>query len=143
MLTRRQVVALTQKLDKIANAVQENPSSFGLSKKAAYNFCLTTDTVSDQLEELAGVEREGNTLKRDPDEPYMDTFDEAGVVDNQMDADEPYMHEYSDDTDSQIVEDNDLTPMNDGDLEVDALFDDWGDLEASGDYWDDGDDYWG
>jgi hypothetical protein len=130
MLTRKQVKALTQRLDKIANHVESNFQSFGMSKKAAYDFCMYIDQTSDLLEDGA---RESTTLERDDDEGYMDSFDTPnGPIETE--PDEPYMDNFEDDTDDQVVKDDDLVPMTDGDWHAEAGSEDnWYDKASSED----------
>jgi len=128
MLNRKQAQALTRRLDKISNHVESRYAEIGLSEKEAYNFCLYLDQTSDLLERSSedhGDEQEDEdeevdaaTLQRDMDEQYMDTFDSPHQP-HQMDADEPYMRQFENDP-SQIMDDNDLSPVNDGDWDVSA-----------------------
>jgi hypothetical protein len=134
MLTKKEAIALTKRLDKIANHVQGNFDQMGLSKKAAYDFCLYLDQTANGLEKAAGVGRSATTLQRAPDEEYMDSFNSPkGPV--KIDPDEQYMNEYENDDDSQVVEDDQIAPMNDGDWEVDAGDEDDWYTEAGEDDW--------
>ena len=76
MLKKREVVAYTKRLDKVADDIQENWKRYDLSKKDAYNLCLQVDTLSDKLEQLVGVDKKSDVIERDEDEPYMDYFDD-------------------------------------------------------------------
>jgi len=114
MLTRKQASFLTRRLDKIANHVQANYPQMGLSKKEAHDFCLYIDKTSDSLDSVTA-----NTLLREEDETYMDTFDSPHEP-HVTDTDEPYMRSFENNPHTQLVEDDDLTPLNDGDWEVDA-----------------------
>lgn len=127
MLTPKQAAVLTKRLDKIANYVQRHYDQFGMSKKAAYNFCLYVDQTSDHLEKVA------TTLERDPDEPYMDSFNTPKSP-VEMEPDEPYMMEYDNDRDDQLMEDDDLTPGNEeGEWVAEGGY--WDDREATGSNW--------
>ena len=105
MLTRKNAKMLTDRLDTIANQVQKRYEAMGLTKQAAYDFCMYLDQTSDL------VERTAKTLDREPDEPYMDTFDHP-MAPHEMEADEPYMRHFEDDNDSQLADHPDLTPMH-------------------------------
>lgn len=134
MLNQKQAKVLTRRLDKIANHVESHYSEIGLSKKEAYDFCLYLDETSDILEKAAegdemdeGLEDEeldARTLKKQPDEPYMDAFDNAHQP-HQTADDEPYMDHFEENPHTQVVEDDDLVPMNDGDWEVSASSGNW------------------
>jgi len=104
MLTKREIIAYTKRLDKIATEVQGNWNSYGLSKKAAYDFCLHVDSLSDRLERLVGLDRQAKTLETQPDEPYMDQFNQHGVQDGEGDTDEPYMDHMKKDPHGQFHE---------------------------------------
>lgn len=139
----KQVLAYTRRLDTIANDVQENWRSYGMNKRAAYDFCLQVDHLSDRLEQMAGVDREALVFEHDADEPYMDHFNAPEVL--EQDADEPYMQHMDDDGKAEFH-----SPLEgeDSDELIGASFDYWDDsVDASGDYWDDeyvvaSGDYW-
>lgn len=63
-------------------------------------------------------EKAAKVLKRDADEPYMDTFNNR-MEPHETDADEPYMQHYNDDQDRSVVDGEDetgrdLAPEDDG-----------------------------
>lgn len=125
MLNRKQAMALTKRLDKIATHVEAKYASIGLSKKEAYDFCLYLDETSDLLERAAEEHDEYEdeevdaALLREEDEPYMDTFDNAHAP-HQVEDDEPYMDHFEEDPNTQVVDADDLAPMNDGEWGVSA-----------------------
>lgn len=112
MLKKANVLSLTQRMDKLATMIQENPSKYGLSAREAYQHAYDLDRVSDRLERMIGDDRDADVIEHENDEEYMETFDEAGPVDNQMDADEPYMDHFRDDTFDQLIDHPELTPGN-------------------------------
>lgn len=111
MLKQADVKRLTRRMDRIANDLQANPGKYGLTQKAAYAYAMDLDVASDELEAMVGL-RDADVVDHDHDEDYMPTYDEAGPVDNQMDADEPYMQHFRDDTYDQLLDDAELTPGN-------------------------------
>lgn len=149
MLTRKEVLAYTKRLDTLAGDVQENWREYGLNKKAAFDFCLQVDTISDRLEKIAGVDKRADVLEQDADEPYLKYYDIGGVI-NPADADadeKEYMDEFSDDTDNQFEVPQEGETSQELKNKASST-DYWNDREASGtDYWDDSrtasDDYWG
>lgn len=163
MLNKREIIAYTKRLDKIANEVQGNWKSYGMTRKAAYDFCLHVDTLSDRLEGLVGLNRKAKSLDTQPDEPYMQWFDTHGVVE-EGDADEEYMGHFRKDPNGQFQEEtlegepqDELTGKNASanwyrwaeDAEDDDIKEEEG-KKASFDYWNDsrfaskggGTDYW-
>jgi hypothetical protein len=113
MLSRKQAVRLTQRLDKIANHVQQNYREIGLSRKEARDFCLYVDRTSDQIEKNADV-----LLHDMAEDPELSTFDGPKVHERM--PDDPVMDTFNENTHTQLVSDPDLTPMTDGDLEIEA-----------------------
>lgn len=126
-MRKRQAQVLSRRLDKIANHVESRYVEMGLTKKQAYDFCLYLDETSDLLERAAeedddlleDEEVDAATLKREMDEPYMDHFDNPHQP-HQIHQDEPYMRHFEEDPSTQLVDDADLTPENDGEWGVSA-----------------------
>jgi hypothetical protein len=99
--------------DKLANAVQSDPSRFGLTPAGAKVAMTYIDSSSDDFErktfgedslrarqaEMRGVQSED--IQTEPDEPYMGEFDN---VQNpiQTEPDEPYMGEFNTDTSGEV-----------------------------------------
>lgn len=85
--------------DKIAEYVETNYKSLGLSRQAAFDLCMKLAMKADALEEvmdMADLELEiDEDLRRDMDENYMDTF-HAPTRPHIRDMDEPYMDEFND-----------------------------------------------
>jgi hypothetical protein len=101
-MRKKQIESFTERLDKVANQIEENWEEYGMTKREAYDICLGIDRVADaiedseheDMEEIDEEEAEAITMERDGDEPYLDYYDEGGVLDNQQDADEDYMDHY-------------------------------------------------
>lgn len=86
-LTRRGARNLTATLDRIASAIQENPSLLGIEDKIAADFAYRCDLISDAIETQAvsnfpkaaadfaadeiGEEEPGPLVQVDSDEPWM------------------------------------------------------------------------
>jgi hypothetical protein len=121
MLNKREIKAYTQRLDAMANEVQSNWKSYGLTKKAAYDFCYQVDTLADSLDNL----RVAEWLEGDEDEAYMNWFNTHGVVDGP--SDEPYMDEFRTDPWRSF------SHPTEGETAEKLM----GGKRASGDYWDD------
>lgn len=107
---------ITARLDKIANLVEERYAQLGMSRREAYDFCLYLDKTSDLIEEeelLEEEDRDAAVLIREEDEPYMDTFENAHepII---VQEDEPYMDAFEEDPHTQLIEDEELTPLSDG-----------------------------
>lgn len=111
---KKQALRYTKRLDALANDVQKNWKTYGLTKQAAYDFCLQVDQMSDRIDEIAGIDRQSEDMrdefdaagehpaktdKRDfldrqePDEPYMDHYDMDGVLEG-LDPEDEYMGEF-------------------------------------------------
>ena len=115
---KKQALRYTQRLDALANDVQENWKAYGLTKQAAYDFCFQVDKMSDRIDEIAGIDRQSEEHldlrdehdragehpagkndrdfmdHREPDEPYMDHYDMEGVLEG-LDPEDGYMGEFS------------------------------------------------
>lgn len=76
MLTKKEAKILTERLDRIANAVQRNPSSYSMTKKAAHDFCFQLDKTSDMIETTLGLDSFPPVLQHDADEDYMAHFED-------------------------------------------------------------------
>lgn len=97
------------RLDKIAEDIQKNHESWGMPFEQARTLVNEIDTVADAVEVMAFGEGSLQTrqrevlaqvIKREGDEPYMQTFEKGNVV--QSDGDEPYMGAYGDDQSSAV-----------------------------------------
>lgn len=131
MLNNKQAQVLTRRLDKIANHVESRYSEIGLSKKEAYDFCLYLDETADLLEKAAekdhdmeDEEVDSRVLQKEQDEPYMDAFENSHAP-HQTEPDEPYMNHFEENPHTQVVDDDDLVPMNNGDWGVSASESNW------------------
>ncbi len=92
-LSAREVGQYTARLDVIANTLETEWESLGLSQKQATDFAYELDKIS---EELVKESKLATVIQGDGDEPYMkEHFDTAGVVDG-GDADEEYMKLFGD-----------------------------------------------
>lgn len=98
MLKKASVKKCTKRLDKIASEVQSNWQDLGLTKKAAFNFCLKVDQISDHLEKMAGMDPISDVLEMEDDEPYMTNYETGGAAPGEREDDEPYMDHFLDDT---------------------------------------------
>lgn len=92
-LTAREVGQYTARLDIIANTLENDWQSLGLTQKQAVDFAFEIDKIS---EELVHESKLATVLQGDGDEPYMkEHFDTAGVIDG-GDSDEEYMKLFGD-----------------------------------------------
>lgn len=145
MLKKSAVKTCTDRLDKIANDVQENWRSLGLTKKAAFQFCYKVDKISDHLERMAGI-RQSDVLQKEDDEPYMDNYDLSGdeAPGGQRDPDEPYMDHFLDDTGDEFGGPMEGETSEELQGTKDAFEDNWydgSDKEASN-WYEDGNDWY-
>lgn len=103
----RQMYSFVDRLDNLANDIEQNHRKYGMSEKDAYNVCLRIDKLAETLEEEAEEaeeeaeeevmneeEKDSIVMEQDPDEPYNDHYDIGGTMDNSQDPDEPYMDWY-------------------------------------------------
>lgn len=97
-------------LDNLVLEIQKRHASWGMSRSEVEPIVNHLDSVLDDFEKVAFGEESfkarqqevvAKVIQRDPDEPYMDTFNDPQ---NQTDADEPYMSAYSDDDSSAVVD---------------------------------------
>lgn len=85
------------KLEATASDIEALKKAERIDPKIASELVSNIDTFSDKLEiaafgKAAFEARKAKVLMKDPDEPYMDTFENPQkVIDG--DPDEPYMHE--------------------------------------------------
>lgn len=86
-LTRRGARNLTATIDRIASAVQENPSLLGIDPKIAKDFAYRCDLISDAIETQAV----SNFPKAAADFPASDIGEEEPGPLEQIDSDEPWM----------------------------------------------------
>ena len=106
------------RLDKLAGYIQKNHEKLGMSFDDAKALVNDLDKTADEIETMAFGEtslkrRQAEVIQRDPDEPYMDTFN-APMAPKQTDADEPYMDAYQDDESKAVDDgkDEDGRPLN-------------------------------
>lgn len=100
------------RLDKMAGAIQEHHSKWGMSFDTAKALVNDLDRTADEIEKMAYgeesmIRRQVEVLKtaevvsRNADEPYMDTFSNPQQP-RVTNADEPYMSAYADDQSSAV-----------------------------------------
>jgi hypothetical protein len=104
---------LLGRVDKIAQEIQANAKSWGMSIEEARPLVNGLDKLADELEtRFFGAKslqnrqietlKQAKVIQQDSDEPYMKTFN-SPMAPHQTDADEPYMSAYADDQ-SQAVQ---------------------------------------
>lgn len=109
----KQASELLGRVDKIAQEIQANHASWGMSLDEARPLVNSLDKLADDLEArffgAASLQRrqietlkQAKVIQQDSDEPYMKTFN-SPMAPHQTDADEPYMSAYADDQ-SQAVQ---------------------------------------
>jgi hypothetical protein len=102
---------LLARLDRVASMIQDKHQSekwdkSGMPFEAAKAIVNEIDRIADELElaaygEESMVTRQAQVLQREPDEPYMDTFQNPQSP-HQTEADEPYMQAFSSDDSSGV-----------------------------------------
>lgn len=97
-LTAREAGRYTARLDRIAETLEHDYKSLGITKKQALDWAFEVDKISGLIEEESKRQHTANVLEGDADEPYMpEHFDHSGVIDNETDADEAgYMRFFGD-----------------------------------------------
>lgn len=92
-LTRRGARNLTATIDRIASAVQENPSLLGIDPKIAKDFAYRCDLISDAIETQAvsNFPKAAAEDKTAEDFPASDIGEEEPGPLVQVDSDEPWM----------------------------------------------------
>jgi hypothetical protein len=96
-MDKRIASEILTKLDETAKTVEDLRDSGKVSPREAGELLHNIDSFADKLEiRVSGEEafraRKAKVLKRDPDEPWMDTFENPQKP-IQAEPDEPYMHE--------------------------------------------------
>jgi hypothetical protein len=86
------------RLDKVAGVIQANYDKWGMDFETARSLVQDLDKTADEIEIASfGKEsfqrRQAEVVRREPDEPYMDTF-KVNPEPVQIEADEPYMKLY-------------------------------------------------
>jgi hypothetical protein len=100
--------AILTRLDKMAQTIQANYESWGMPFEVAKAVVNDLDKTADAVE-LASfgkesfTKRQAEVIKREADEPYMQTFKNPMEV-HQRDADEPYMERYNMPDQSSVVQ---------------------------------------
>lgn len=94
------------RLDRAARAIQANYKSWGMPFDVAKQLVNDLDKTADEIEIASfGKEsferRQAEVIQREPDEAYMDTFQNP-MAPVQVEADEPYMSAYRDDQSSAV-----------------------------------------
>ena len=98
--------------DKLANAVQKDPTRFGLTAAGAKVAMTYIDSSSDDFEtktfgsesletRRAQMRRADSETQTEPDEPFMGAFDNPQAP-IQTEPDEPFMGEFNTDTSSEV-----------------------------------------
>jgi len=87
------------RLDKVAGAIQANYDKWGMDFETARAIVQDLDKTADEIElatfgKESFTRRQAEVIRREPDEPYMDTFkvNPSPVL---IEADEPYMKLYN------------------------------------------------
>lgn len=103
-MNKKDILAYTARLDKLATALENSYEQLGMTREAALTTCRQIDTISDRLEKLIGVNKQAVVIEGDDDEKhYMGQYDKGGVIDGMGDADEKhYMDHYNDDVHDQF-----------------------------------------
>jgi len=96
------------RIDNMARTIQANSESWGMPFEIAKAVVNDLDKTADAIEIAAFgkesfVRRQAEVIKREADEPYMNTFKNPMEV-IQRDADEPYMERYNMPDQSSIVQ---------------------------------------
>jgi len=105
-ITAREAGRYAARLDRIANTLENDYKSLGLTQKQALDFAFEVDRIAGLIE---AESKKATVLQADPDEPYMPAhFDVAGVMDGTGDPDEPYMALFGD-TPGRPANENDST----------------------------------
>ena len=100
------------RIDDLAKTVQANHASWGMSFDDAKTVVNDLDKTADTFERMAFGEESlqrrrqevlAKVIQREPDEGYMDTFQNPHQP-IQTDADEPYMGAYGDDQSSAVAD---------------------------------------
>lgn len=89
---------LLSSLDKSAGLLQANYEKLGMSFEEARAMVHDLDRTADEIEiatfgKESFTRRQAEVIRREPDEPYMKTFD-VNPQPVQIEADEPYMKLY-------------------------------------------------
>jgi hypothetical protein len=96
---------ILSRLDKSAGTIQANYEKWGMSFEVAREICNDLDKSADEIEEATFgkesfvrrqaevISKTAEVIRREPDEPYMDTF-KVNPEPVQIEADEPYMKLY-------------------------------------------------
>jgi hypothetical protein len=87
------------RLDKVAGAIQANYDKWGMDFETARAIVQDLDKTADEIElatfgKESFTRRQAEVIRREPDEPYMDTF-KVNPSPVQIEADEPYMKLYN------------------------------------------------
>ena len=166
-MSKRKVLAYAQRLDKIAEEVENNFSAYGLSEREAAAFVHQIDSLSDRMMESHGINprylenvRDALVIEHDADEPHMKTFHSPADDVVEHDADDEAVKHMDQEHDSfhRPLEDGMNAPglihagededMDEDDEKESSILDWWDEpREASNDYWDDAPrgrkaDYW-
>jgi hypothetical protein len=103
---------ILNRLDKLASTVQQKYAEWGMPFEAAKEIVNNLDKVADDIEvstfgqdsmlrRQVEVLKTAKVIQREPDEKYMDTFQNP-MQPRQVEADEPYMKAYGDDQSSAV-----------------------------------------
>jgi len=105
--TKQATDLILNRIDRVAKTIQAKQEEWGIPFEDAKAIVNALDRSLDDIEITTyGKEsfelRQAEVIKREGDEPYMDTFN--GPSDpKQTDADEPYMRAYADDDTSGVI----------------------------------------
>jgi hypothetical protein len=86
------------RLDRAAATIQQNYDKWGMDFETARALAHDLDKTADEIEvatfgKESFMRRQAEVVRREPDEPYMDTF-KVNPEPVQIEADEPYMKLY-------------------------------------------------
>src|ERR1700688_4256521 len=90
---------ILSRLDRVAGDIQANYEKWGMEFETAKGLVQDLDRTADEIElatfgKESFARRQAEVIRREPDEPYMTTFD-VNPSPVQIEADEPYMKLYN------------------------------------------------
>lgn len=93
-------------LDRVAHTIQTKYAEWGMPFEVAKELVNTLDKTADEIEvgafgKESFVRRQAEVIQREPDEKYMDTFQNPQQP-RQVESDEPYMSAYKSDDSSGV-----------------------------------------
>lgn len=121
-LTASQARSIVAELDAVANEIENRGYNYGIpDRKTAFELAREVDEVSDYIERTASRRKQADVLRREPDEPYMEAFNEPGPL--LQEDDEIYMDNFENPDEVRGVYErpeshvDELNPWSDGSKE--------------------------